>query len=547
MTTGLMGLQRNPFPLLGATVRDDRHRIVALAEERLLELDSDECAKARADLLNPRVRLSAEIAWLPGVAPSRASQLAEQVLHNPASSGWEQGLPALAKANLLAAGLEVLQSADSPAGLAARLVEMANIAAQISAADVLRDINEDRKIARFPLVPSADLIEEELSKRGRYYRSVFRTLLDRLDADQLVAAITKAVDVSTKSGEAYPPPLVDALIDMFEIEAQQFLNDEGQNISALIGAVRETAPRGEAVVGPLVSKLAAVVQNWDSVAQPIQLGMKARGTDHAMSRAIGLAIRSLAVDLFNEQQMLGEARRLTELLRTVFAELPEVAERLDEDADALDEIEQSRAQEKGKRSEWAREITYRAEIGIVLKDVLSISPDGASWKGITFPFETITRVRWGATSHSINGIPTGTTYTIAFGDAKTIAVVECRRKDVYNASIERLWKVVGIRLLVEKLGGLRDGKEWVLNSTAVRDDGISLVRNKFWTRETVFRPWSEIRVWNVGGSLNIAARDDPNTNVSLSYIHDDNVHVLGYVLEMALRRSNFQRLSDLLH
>src|SRR3546814_4435109 len=60
-------LHQTPFAILGVTTRDDRRRIVELAEEKSLELDHDVCQKARSDLTNPRTRLSAEIAWLPGV------------------------------------------------------------------------------------------------------------------------------------------------------------------------------------------------------------------------------------------------------------------------------------------------------------------------------------------------------------------------------------------------------------------------------------------------------------------------------------------------
>ena len=62
-----------PFSLLGATIRDDRKRIMDLAEEKSLELDAEICQKARSDLINPRTRLAVEMGWLPGVSPRRAA------------------------------------------------------------------------------------------------------------------------------------------------------------------------------------------------------------------------------------------------------------------------------------------------------------------------------------------------------------------------------------------------------------------------------------------------------------------------------------------
>jgi hypothetical protein len=92
---------------LGVTTRDDRRRIVELAEEKSLELDHDVCQKARSDLTNPRSRLSVEMAWLPGVSPRKASQLVENLLHNPMAIREESGLPTLAHLNLLAAAFEL--------------------------------------------------------------------------------------------------------------------------------------------------------------------------------------------------------------------------------------------------------------------------------------------------------------------------------------------------------------------------------------------------------------------------------------------------------
>src|SRR5690348_6600960 len=83
----------SPFAILGATCRDDRKRIVELAEEKSLELDHDVCQKARSDLTNPRTRLNAEIGWLPGISPRKASQLLSGVRQDPRAIAKEEGLP----------------------------------------------------------------------------------------------------------------------------------------------------------------------------------------------------------------------------------------------------------------------------------------------------------------------------------------------------------------------------------------------------------------------------------------------------------------------
>lgn len=547
MTGHRTALHQNAFYLLGATVRDDRQRIATLAEERSLELDHETCLKARSDLLNPRSRLAVEVSWLPGVSPRRASQLLEHVTDDPRGAERVDRLPTLARANILAAALEASSDGDAPAVLAARLVELARVVAAVDAVEVLRDINEDRSIARIALVQGEELVVHELAERERYYRTVLRDTLDRLPAQQLVATATHAIVAAAEDGDGGVSPLIDRLIDVYEVEAQAFLAAEAENVYKLIAAIRVAAPRGEVGVPPLVAKLASVARNWDAVAQPVQVGLRARGTEHELSRRMGGAIRSLAVDLYNEYQMLSAARRLTDLLRDVFAELPEFAERLHEDAEALDELDAAQAASKNKRSEWAREITYRADIGMVFKDVLSIGPEGVSWQGRSYPLEAITRVRWGATRHSVNGIPTGTTYAIGFGDAKSGAVMECRREDVYEAFVERLWKAVGVRLLLDTLRDLNAGKEWWIDETRIRDDSITFYRSLAWRREPVAVPWSKIRHWDESGWLNLAVIDEPMLSVSFSYLNTVNVHILDRMLSAAAKRQGLRRLSELLN
>lgn len=540
-------LHLSAFALLGATTRDDRRRIVELAEEKSLELDHDVCQKARSDLTNPRTRLSTEIAWLPGVSPRKASQLVENLLHDPMAVRQESGLPTLAHLNLLAAAFEAVDSEYDAGDLASFIQEVAYLVDEIDPDDVLRDINEDRAVCGFPEVRALDQIEAELAERKRYYRSAIKDALDRLPPTTLVQVMTDTVEGVTLGGEDHAPELIDDLVDSYEVETQGFLQKEAENVHKLIKAARDSANSGEAAVKPYVDKLDAVARNWDKVAQPIQLSAKARGIDHEASRDLAYEIRSLAIDLFNTHDMLTQAQRLTGLLQELFAELPEVSERVEQDADALADIFHERKQAVARRDEWAREITYRAEIGVMFKDTLSISPDGISWKGQSFSLDSITRVRWGGVRHSVNGVPTGTTYTIAFGDNRSEAVVELKKEDIYSKFIDKLWRAVCVRLLGEMLEALKDGRDLYFGDALLHDDGITLVKHKFLgANERVRCTWGQVQIWNADGSFCIGSKDDKKTNVGISYIHVANTHILEQLIRMAFKKPGLRRLSELL-
>lgn len=221
-------LHQTPFAILNVTTRDDRRRIVELAEEKSLELDHDVCQKARSDLTNPRTRLSAEIAWLPGVSPRKASQLVENLLHDPMAVREESGLPTLAHLNLLAAAFEAVDGEHDAEDLASFIQEVAYLVDEIDPEDVLRDINEDRAVSGFPEVRALDQIEAELVERKRYYRSAIKDALDRLPPTTLVQVMTDTVEGVTLGGEDHAPELIDDLVDSYEVETQGFLQKEAE-------------------------------------------------------------------------------------------------------------------------------------------------------------------------------------------------------------------------------------------------------------------------------------------------------------------------------
>ncbi len=540
-------LHLSPFAALGVTTRDDRRRVIEIADEKSLELDHEVCQKARSDLTNPRSRLSMEMAWLPGVSPRKASQLVDGLLHNPMTIREESGLPTLAHLNLLAAAFESVDGEHDADDLVGFIMETAHLAEELSPEDVLRDINEDRAVSGFPEVRALDQIEAELTERRRYYRIAIKDALDRLPPMTLVQVMTETVDGVTSGGDGHAPGLIDDLVDSYEVETQGILQMEAENVHKLIATVRDLAASGETVVKPYVDNLDSIARNWDKIAQPIQLSAKARGIVHVPSRELAYEIRSLAIDLFNKHGMLAHSQRLTALIQELFAEVPEIADRAEEDAEALADIFQQRQTAAAHKDEWAREITYRAEIGVMFKDTLSISPDDVSWKGQSFPLDSITRVRWGGVSHSVNGIPTGTTYTIAFGDRRSEVVAELKKQDIYSTFIDKLWRAVCVRLLTEMLEALKDGRDLHFGDALLHDDGVTLVKRKFLgSKEKVRCSWGQVHVWSADGSFCIVAKDDKKVNAGVSYIHGANTHVLEQAIRMGFKKPGLRRLSELL-
>jgi hypothetical protein len=331
-------IQRNPFHILGVSACDNRQRILEAAEERSLIIDADLCAKARSDLTNPRTRLAAELAWLPGISPRRAQQLVTTLTANPAVAFKGDGLPPLAHANLMASAFFALKSELSEKLWVACIIAIGGTVEGISAESVRNDINQDRTVAGFTEVRSVDVVEEGLRDRLRAYREDLRKALDTLPPQKLARVATEVAEIATERGKKHPPVLIDEMIDAYAVGVHAFLSREAENVPLLIDRVHKAASAGASTIEPLLDRMEKLVRNWCAVAKPIQLVAGTKGTPHDLSREVAGAVRDLGIFLYNEHTMLDASRRIVRLLQEAFGSLPEVAERMEDDARVLDDL-----------------------------------------------------------------------------------------------------------------------------------------------------------------------------------------------------------------
>ena len=398
----MTSLRQSPFYLLGATTRDDRRRIVELAEEKSLTLDSDVCTKARSDLTTPRNRLAVEMAWLPGLSPNSARVLVDNLHNHIDLVKKATTAPALAKANLLAAAIELLDLEMDVDQWCDWIVEFAYTVDMIEPEDVLREINEDRSVSGFPEVKGAEQIEVELRERQRYYTDTIKTALNRFSSDKLVDVVTRVVETTTDTGEEHGASLIHDLVERYETDANNYLQPEAENIKKLAEAILQAAHKGESAV------------------------------------------------------------------------------------------------------------------------------------------------KWGAVSRSVNGVPTGTDYTIAVGDNRSSAVIETRKGDIFSNFTDKLWRAGCVRLLTETLEALKSGECISFGGAVIDDRGVQLTNHKFLGDEPAYRNWWQVTYGSAGGSLEITAQDDKKVYVSLPYLTTPNAHILEAMIRLSFKKWT-GRLSGLLN
>jgi uncharacterized protein YuzE len=335
-------LLRNPFHLLGVSSRDTRHRIVEAVDECAVIHDGDLCSKAGSDLTNPRSRVAAEVAWLPGLSPRRASQMLDELVSNASAIIRSEGVPLLARSNLLGSAILGLAPDQPDADWVYAIVTLGRTVDEINPETVMRDINEDRKVAGFTEVKAFEPVEEALAERRHEYRDCIKAALDKLPPEKLAKVCAAAVNESTNGGNVHAPLLIDELVDGYAVETHTFFVQEAENVRKLITRALEVAPKGLQPVSPVLDRLETVLRNWAFVAQPIHLSAKAQGTTHELSNEIAGEVRGLGVELFNKYDLLGCSQRIVSMLRAFFGTVSEIADIIADDSRTLDGLAKKR-------------------------------------------------------------------------------------------------------------------------------------------------------------------------------------------------------------
>lgn len=533
-------LHRNPFAVLGATTRDSRARILELAEERSLLIDPEACRQASSSLTVPRARLSAEVSWLPGVSPGKAAAAVDALGAGRDTSGF----PPLARANLLAARL----ASESPTDLVGKILELAEVADGVEIDEVQRDINEDRELAGIPRVTARELVEEEVGVRRRRYREEAQNLLDGLPTSQLIEIVSRLAEVATADGTDHAWSLVEDIVSVYEAACQGFVEGETKNIDILLSRLITQTADGNGSMKDTMATLQRVLKNFGRVIRPIQLVSRSKGVDHPASEQLARQIRSTAIDLYNDYNLLDASNDLTKILRENFGLLTEFSERVSEDSKTLEGFVEARAEAKKNAAKWEESLSYSADIGALFSQKLEISAQGGiRWAGQVIRFEEITSISWGGTRHSVNGVPTGTTFDIYIGSGMSPMHIRTRKREVYGETVDRLWRGAGVRLAMELARRVRGTGFVQFKDLVLRDLGVTIrKRHVFAKDEDIYLTWDKVHVWNSNGAFCIGDRNDKRTSVALSSMNEANVVVLEEMIRAFFKsgKPNLSSLAD---
>lgn len=175
-----MDLLENPFYILRATPQDDIRKIEDLAVERSLLSDSDACMKAKSILINPRKRISAEVAWLPGVNCDRAKEFVMLLETSAGSQRYRNGLKSTTSVDSLAAALSRLPYTETY-NVGDEVLDLLKISnkntlfdsntkskRRSSEIDILMEINEFLDMDKLNSIARSNLLAARMSRLPNY-------------------------------------------------------------------------------------------------------------------------------------------------------------------------------------------------------------------------------------------------------------------------------------------------------------------------------------------------------------------------------------------
>ncbi|MDR1137894.1 MAG: hypothetical protein LBK91_06185 [Synergistaceae bacterium] len=547
-----MDLFQTPFYRINARAHNNRGKLIELADMQGLVGDADDASLALASLTNPRKRLAAEVAWLPGVSAAQTDSLLQMLKASPQSLLESKKLSAdgMARVNLLAAGmLRVNAAVCSFSSIASWILEIAYAFESADPETLMIIINEDRVVSGFPEVTNMAAVREEINERRRYIRSVVMSVINGMTARKRLQTITAAVEYSTDGGTQQAPSVIFDLVDLYEVESRSAITGYERRIQLLIPQVREAVAKnhGDPDAINLIDALAADFVEWKYIAWPVHVCARIRGLKSARD-----VLKNMLSELTSYLYSYGRSD-LVERLSGGLKAVPEGWETPDggEDENTVQdgrgtEQEQSAAPPDDERSELAGEnIVFDTDVEIISKERVCVSSEWIEWRGVRWHMRAITRLRWGRTSEETIGVRGAASYRVFWGDETSCAFLDFINSQAYEKFVRSLWKTVGLNLFYKILAWLRNGRNYRFGSVMANDFGIELERHKSAGGRKVFCVWDDIVIMDEPGVFCIGKKNSDDLWTDFKYLEDDNINLLENAVRMRARRGG-DRLSSLL-
>ena len=332
-----MNLLNNPFNVLGLSPRDNRKKIMEIAKEKNLSIDSAIFNEASSILTHPKNRLMAEIAWMPDVMPSKYNEIIRPLSE---SKGLSQDLKdelkeysPITQLNILTTELEKYKVYDI-AMLGDKIINLDQLVGRIEYKEMKNLFNANRIAAGFPEIEGLEFITHDFNDHLKNLSSIINNRIASIGKESCVELITFIVNKTITNDNYNNGIIINSILDWYESYSQSFLEEGKEEIHLLIQNIEDEFDSSKITnqIESIIIKLAL----WDEIANPLQVYHRQQGLVHELSKKLGIELRNLAIFLHNDYKELDVSEKLIISLRKAFEELDEFTERIDEDIIMLD-------------------------------------------------------------------------------------------------------------------------------------------------------------------------------------------------------------------
>ena len=327
-------LSENAFYVCGANFTSTNSEIVELVEDAIAEARVSEAnlQKAQRVLMTPRLRITAELGWLPELSFSQTEKvLNDLAIRSITASGDIEKYPELARANIIA---DVCGRTVADRHTARQLITAWG---SLDESELLEFLRQTRRKAGQP-APDPKMFSETLSQIQDLHASV---LAESMLRDQQAALQFDGLFDEELSFDE-PSPLVSMIVRAVEKQTERRLKQIADAVKDHIDECANDTDRIASSVGKIISQL----KEWSGQQRFLNRYYRWRGHAPPASKTMFFLVRDFSLDLANNRDLLPEARLLTKSLEIAFGDIDDLKEMAETDLRAISEIIESREQQR---------------------------------------------------------------------------------------------------------------------------------------------------------------------------------------------------------
>jgi hypothetical protein len=345
-------LVNNPFSILAVSPRSKIADIEDAFEDAIIDDPQAEprLLRTKQELLTPATRLSAELAWLSELAPTRSAKIILQIKARDLTSLKKvlPDLPPLSRANLAADCAERFGSVE----VVGALIQAHS---ETNAELVAASLNSIHSAAGFTRVDAAGVSDAIRALRRRHAAAALSAIVAQAEPARALALLL----------EEHPDPHDPFLRDL--------MGEYDQWSSPHLGAIEEDVESALASVldhhhdGP--ERLIGALKAWDELCQPAQIFAHSLELDEERSLRIYRKVRGGCIDLANDQGRYEQAREIAAVMLDLFKELPTALNELAADIATLKNLTEQASLEQRLEALKAALLEARENVRLVAVDL----------------------------------------------------------------------------------------------------------------------------------------------------------------------------------